>query len=241
MLTPNTLSRISDYREKFPPLSRTRERELLACIYQNTSGDPVAAREELAAGKQYLIARLVAPYADLKPWSDNPFFDFDDLVQMGNLGLIRILNGYSPAKGKFDAALTVAVRNELNRTQRDLCSQKRFPPTGRVYPLEVTKPSGDTAYRSDIHENGNTILNPFDVAATHDLQDSVRKVVEGIPHRLQREVITLKGLQEESPTFEEVGRVLNFSRQRAQELHVQGEQYLRANQQLRRLYESMTG
>lgn len=76
--------------DQYPRITHERERELYELMH---SGDPVkadAAREELITSNLRIVVKLAHAFKQFMP--------FDDLVQEGNLGLIKAADKFDPDK-----------------------------------------------------------------------------------------------------------------------------------------------
>jgi len=94
---------------------RQRERELLDELGRLDRGDPRrdAAREELITMHLPLVKHLARRYRDRgEPW--------DDLVQVGTIGLIKAIDGFDASTGAaFSSYATPTILGEIKRHFRD--------------------------------------------------------------------------------------------------------------------------
>ncbi|MBW2965651.1 sigma-70 family RNA polymerase sigma factor [Candidatus Woesearchaeota archaeon] len=103
--------------KKYPVLTRERERELIERTHQ---GDKEAEEKMI-----YCNQRLVASIARKFLWSG---FDVLDLIQAGNLGLLRALKKFNTDKGnKFSTYATFWIRQKIWREIKQNKSDIRIP------------------------------------------------------------------------------------------------------------------
>lgn len=106
----------SEERSKFgskpikPKTSEEQEHDKL--LLSAKEGNKVAI-EKVHEQYQPLIKQLANKYA-----KGTKLFDFEDLVQVGNIGLIKALEGYDPAKSRFMTYAWYGVSNHLKEYVR---------------------------------------------------------------------------------------------------------------------------
>ena len=116
--------------------SRDETQELHRRLGQ--TGDP-AAREELVERYQGLVRRLAGQYNSGRE-------GFDDLVQVGNIGLLNALDRFDPERGlPFRAFAIPTILGELRRYFRDCGSGILMSPFTSSW--KVVSPSSGTAKR----------------------------------------------------------------------------------------------
>ena len=115
-------------------------------------GPAVAARPTCppAADRDRVRARLIELYIPLAEYLARRFRNrgeqFDDLVQVANLGLIKSVDGYDPTRGAaFTSYAIPMIVGELKRHFRDKGWDVRVPRRLQELRLEISKVSGDLA------------------------------------------------------------------------------------------------
>ncbi|MFG2037833.1 RNA polymerase sigma factor SigF [Dactylosporangium sp. NPDC048998] len=102
------------------------------------------------ADRERVRARLIELYIPLAEYLARRFRNrgehFDDLVQVANLGLIKSVDGYDPARGAaFTSYAIPMIVGELKRHFRDKGWDVRVPRRLQELRLEISKVSGDLA------------------------------------------------------------------------------------------------
>ena len=102
------------------------------------------------ADRDRVRARLIELYIPLAEYLARRFRNrgeqFDDLVQVANLGLIKSVDGYDPARGAaFTSYAIPMIVGELKRHFRDKGWDVRVPRRLQELRLEISKVSGDLA------------------------------------------------------------------------------------------------
>ena len=107
---------------------------------------------DLPAGpdRERVRARLIELYIPLAEYLARRFRNrgeqFDDLVQVANLGLIKSVDGYDPTRGAaFTSYAIPMIVGELKRHFRDKGWDVRVPRRLQELRLEISKVSGDLA------------------------------------------------------------------------------------------------
>ena len=103
-----------------------------------------------AADRDRVRARLIELYIPLAEYLARRFRNrgeqFDDLVQVANLGLIKSVDGYDPTRGAaFTSYAIPMIVGELKRHFRDKGWDVRVPRRLQELRLEISKVSGDLA------------------------------------------------------------------------------------------------
>ena len=102
------------------------------------------------ADRDRVRARLIELYIPLAEYLARRFRNrgeqFDDLVQVANLGLIKSVDGFDPARGAaFTSYAIPMIVGELKRHFRDKGWDVRVPRRLQELRLEISKVSGDLA------------------------------------------------------------------------------------------------
>jgi len=125
--------------------SSTRANDAQAKALLSLLGDLPAG-----ADRDRVRARLIELYIPLAEYLARRFRNrgeqFDDLVQVANLGLIKSVDGYDPTRGAaFTSYAIPMIVGELKRHFRDKGWDVRVPRRLQELRLEISKVSGDLA------------------------------------------------------------------------------------------------
>ena len=125
--------------------SSTRANDAQAKALLSLLGDLPAG-----ADRDRVRARLIELYIPLAEYLARRFRNrgeqFDDLVQVANLGLIKSVDGYDPTRGAaFTSYAIPMIVGELKRHFRDKGWDVRVPRRLQELRLEISKISGDLA------------------------------------------------------------------------------------------------
>jgi len=132
---------LSSGRNQRLAADRSRARELFVQLAELPEDDPRRARlrDELVELHLPLVEYLARRFR-------NRGEQFDDLVQVANLGLIKSVDGYDPARGAaFTSYAIPMIVGELKRHFRDKGWDVRVPRRLQELRLEISKVSGDLA------------------------------------------------------------------------------------------------
>lgn len=114
---------------------REREHELIARMHSLPDGDPIreAARAELITLHLPLVQHLARRYRD----RGEPY---DDLVQVGTVGLIKAIDGFDPERGlELSTYATPTILGEIKRHFRDRTWAVRVPRRLQELQSQVTQ------------------------------------------------------------------------------------------------------
>lgn len=167
-----------------------------------------------------LIKRLTfLVCSKIKCHKNSPFYD--DLLQEGKLGILKAIQDFDPERGRnFFMFATWHIQTKVRRfLQKE--TQKREIPSGDIFGNETLYDNPETSFGIETCEDQRIILK-----ALSFLPDSDRNVL-----------IMRFGFDGEEPkTFQQIGRVLGISKQRAQQIEVGALRRLRKNQELKNLF-----
>jgi RNA polymerase sporulation-specific sigma factor len=185
---------------KFPkPLTAKQERE---CFELMAQGDK-SAREKLISHNLRLVAHIVKKYGA-------PPSEFDDLISIGTIGLIKAVGTFDYTKGcRFATYGSRCVENEILmhfRSAKKLAAEVHF----------------DEPVDSDSNGNCLTLIDiiadsDMPVAEKSELTDSIEKLRKAVSSELderERDIIILRyGLGRQPPmTQRETAEVMGISR-----------------------------
>jgi RNA polymerase sigma-B factor len=153
-------------REELADLVLTDDHHTVPAQQSAGSGRPAKEAEAAARALLTLLAdlpadspdrprvrdRLIETYLPLAEYLARRFRNrgepLDDLVQVANLGLIKSVDGYDPARGAaFTSYAIPMIVGELKRHFRDKGWDVRVPRRLQELRLEITKATGDLAQR----------------------------------------------------------------------------------------------
>lgn len=167
-----------------------------------------------------LIKRLTfLVCARIKHHKNSPFYD--DLLQEGKLGILKAIQDFDPERGRnFFMFATWHIQTKIRRfLQKE--NQKREIPSGDIFGNETLYSDPEISFGIETREDQAIILK-----ALSFLSDGDRNVI-----------IMRFGFDGEGPkTFQQIGRVLGISKQRAQQIEVGALKRLRKNQELKNLF-----
>lgn len=122
-------------RGRWTEVEREREHELIAQMHSLADGDPLRedARAELITLHLPLVQHLARRYRD----RGEPY---DDLVQVGTVGLIKAIDGFDPDRGlELSTYATPTILGEIKRHFRDRTWAVRVPRRLQELQAQVTQ------------------------------------------------------------------------------------------------------
>ena len=181
-------------------------------------------RAELVRCNQALVRRIAAGFMGRG-------LDFEDLVQEGNIGLLRAAKLFDPRRGtRFSTYAVPWIRQPMLAALKDQVPLVRLPrylyATGRrparTYPL--------------FDEEGRPTVKVFDRPALGlpppELRETIAAAIADLPLR-HRIVLEERFLRFPGLTLEELGRALRLCRERVRQIEADALDRLRAHPALR--------
>lgn len=145
---------------------RRHEHALLDELQRLEAGDPrrVIVRDELITLHLPLVTHLARRYRDRgESW--------DDLVQVGTVGLIKAIDGYDPSHGtELSTYATPTILGEIKRHFRDRAWAVRVPRRLQELSLRVAATSDDLTHTLQRSPTVREIADALDVSQTDVLE-----------------------------------------------------------------------
>ena len=127
------------------PAQRERERELIALMGTLPPDDPgrAAARDEVVTMHMALVHHLARRYRERGE-------SYDDLVQVGTIGLIKAVDRFEPERGlEFSTYATPLILGEIKRHFRDRTWSVRMPRRLQEVSARVTQAADELTAELD--------------------------------------------------------------------------------------------
>jgi RNA polymerase primary sigma factor len=189
---------------------------------------------------QGLVGMVVRPW--LKTIKASGCIDFEDLMQVGNLALLRAAETYDESKGAWSTYACYWVRHHVHREVADKVRTVRVPPNQQKnngwkrYPLASVKMT--------VRRGGNQKSNDMDICLLDLMQSrfpptpSVEDKVISDQSRRGINLAALECLSDkqryvvrmrywEDKTLQQIGDVLGLSRERVRQIEADSLQKLR--------------
>jgi RNA polymerase primary sigma factor len=204
-----------------PPLSRGQERELAT-----------RARDGEAAARDEMVRRhlpLVVVFARKQARGG---VSLEELVQEGNLGVLRAIEKYDPAMGtRFSTYALWWIRAFVWRYLKQVRSSVR-PRSGTAALADLSLDSpvrdqADATYLERIEDDSPSAEERYDEAEDDARLRGALEKVRGRVGELGWDIIHSRLKQDPPDTLEQIGRRWNLSRERVRQVEVATKRFLR--------------
>jgi len=223
------LARYLDAFRQYPPLSREAEHELAVKMRR---GD-LAARRSLASHHMALVVAVARR-------QHRGSVRMEDVIQEGNLGLMRALDKFEPEEGSRFATYAIWwVRAFIGKYMKGARSSVR-PRSGRVARDDLSL-DGAASEESDstlLDELEDDAPGPEAVFLARENASEVRKALAGLRPRIGElgwEIVHGRLQRDERRTLEEIGRPFGLSRERVRQVELKTKTLLVGHMQRRAL------
>jgi len=215
--TTDPVERLLAHARRWPLLSAAEEVELARRVER---GDP-RARERMVLSNTRLVVSVARRYAGYG-------VPLADLVQEGMVGLLRAVDGFDWRRGfRFSTYATIWIRKRvLHALDRDARPQRLS--------TSLDRPLGDDEATTVGELIAADEPSPEAVVATRWQRHALATAVAELP-ATERTVIALRfgaGERDRGPTFDEVGRAIGRSAERARQIEQRALRRLAANREL---------
>jgi RNA polymerase sigma factor (sigma-70 family) len=180
--------------------------------------------ERAQAGDQKATQELYSIYNDLianeaRKWSNVPYHDADDLMQVGRIGFLRGLRKFNISSGlALSTYVTIWIFRELSKTYGKTTGNSKNSKVGRKYIAHPLEESDILMNNSDITSNSE---NPENIAMS-------RSKVEEMLLLLPSGDSEIFNLMSEGHTLKEISNILDTSDNDIQKRINSGRKKLRA-------------
>lgn len=183
----------------FPkPLDKKSEAELLDKIAE---GD-IEARDKLIKHNMRLVIHVVKKY--------NNYYDTDELISVGSLGLIKAVKTYSKDKGTgFATYAARCIENEILMTLRS--SKKRLQDKSLYEPLSFDKEGNEISFIDIIATDEEGVYKQVE---NEIMAEKLLAIMKKVLTAREYEIIKLRYGLQNSPNYTqmEIAKMLNISR-----------------------------
>jgi len=204
----------------FPPLSRDEEHALA-----------IRARRGEVGAKQKLVRHNLAFVVAIARKQRRGTVRLDDLIQEGNVGLMRAVEKFDPHAGtRFSTYAVWWIRAYIGKYLKEARSTVR-PQSGTVAQPDLSLDSaideeGDVSHLERIEDEGpgpeDTYLS---AEGDNDVRDALGKVRKRIGE-LGWDIIHNRLEQDQPRTLEEIGKRWGVSRERVRQVELKTKQFL---------------
>ena len=174
-----------------------------------------AAREELILSNQPLVFFIARKY-------HVPGLPLKDLVQEGNIGLMKAAESFDPAKGKFGTYAFWWIKAYILRAIEE--SWLVHVPPSREEPNRDDKGDGPVCQIVELDESVTAPAEeddgPFKEASEHENKQAVQRMLSGLTPR-ERRIICMRfgiGNGGKDHTIEEIGKSVGLPPERVRQI-----------------------
>jgi RNA polymerase primary sigma factor len=206
----------------FPPLTREDEHELALRVKKGE----VAARDLLVRHNLPFVVSISRKYLGRGA-------RLDDLIQEGNIGLLKAVEHFDPHKGtRFSTYAIWWIRAYIQKYLKDARSSVRGGDSeGRVYQRDLSLDTaldeeGDVSHL-DLLESD--LPGPESIALSHERDQDVNEALSRLRKRLGDlgwDIVNERLKQESPKTLEELGKRFGVSRERVRQVELRTRTFL---------------
>ena len=223
---------------KVPLLSKEKELELSKIIETGTEAEKEQAKKDLAEANLRLVVSIAKRYVGRGML-------FLDLIQEGNMGLIKAVEKFDYSKGfKFSTYATWWIRQAITRAIADQARTIRIPvhmveTINRLIRIQrqLLQDLGreDDSHLGDFIEDKDA-QSPVEHAANELLKEQLEEILETLTDR-EENVLKLRfGLKDgKTHTLEEVGSAFGVTRERIRQIEAKAIRKLKHPSKLNKL------
>ncbi len=225
MKTPSEFETVSKYLDGlkgFPPLSREEEHELALRVKKGET----AARDLLVRHNLPFVVSISRKYLGRGA-------RLDDLIQEGNIGLLKAVEHFDPHKGtRFSTYAIWWIRAYIQKYLKDARSSVRGGDSeGRVYQRDLSLDTaldeeGDVSHL-DLLESD--LPGPEALALARERDQDVNEALGRLRKRLGDlgwDIVNERLKQESPKTLEELGKRFGVSRERVRQVELRTRTFL---------------
>ncbi|HUB08461.1 MAG TPA: sigma-70 family RNA polymerase sigma factor [Myxococcales bacterium] len=225
MRTPSEFETVSKYLDGlkgFPPLTREAEHELALRVKKGEE----SARELLVRHNLPFVVSVSRKYLGRGA-------RLDDLIQEGNIGLLKAVEHFDPHKGtRFSTYAIWWIRAYIQKYLRDIRSSVRGGDSeGRVYQRDLSLDAsldeeGDVSHL-DLLESD--LPGPEQTALAKERDEDVNAALGRLRKRLGDlgwDIVNERLKQESPKTLEELGKRFGVSRERVRQVELRTRAFL---------------
>ncbi len=220
------LQALSPYLEqirKLPPLARDEEHVLA-----------LRARKGDASAKEKLVRhnlRFVIAFARKQSRGAVPL---DDLIQEGNLGLLRAVEKFDPSAGtRFLTYATWWIRAFIGRYLREVRSSVRpRPGTVAQHDYSLDAPRGDDGDSTFLEQLDDGAPSPEETFLSVETDRDVRYALSKVRKRVGGpgwDIIQSRLARDEPDKLADIGQRWDLSRERIRQIEVKTKKFLRCH------------